>query len=131
MEKDLEKLAKNLYKKMFGEVLEIPVIFNKGFTRTLGRAFYRLVGNQYKPTRLEIASRLTNNLEHLLFTLKHELIHIYLYEKFTDNTHGKRFQHYAKKYGAYTTNPHTGRKSFTILYASTLPKGGAFHVCEA
>jgi Zn-dependent peptidase ImmA (M78 family) len=131
MTKDLEKLAKNLYKEMFGEVLEIPVIFNKAFITTLGRAFYKPVGNRYKPTRLEIAYNLTNNLEHLLFTLKHELIHIYLYDKFVDNTHGKRFQNYAIKYGAYTINPHTGRKSFTVLYASTLPKGGAFHVCEA
>lgn len=131
MEKDLEKLARNLYKEMFDEILKIPVIFNKGFISTLGRAFYSPVGNRYKPTKLEIAYNLTNNLEHLLFTLKHELIHIYLYDKFVDNTHGKRFQNYAIKYGAYTINPYTGRKSFTVLYASTLPKGGAFHVCEA
>jgi len=131
MEKDLEKLAKNLYKEMFNEVLEIPVTFNRGFITTLGRAFYRPVGNRCEPTRLEIASSLIDNLELLLFTLKHELIHIYLYDKFADDTHGKRFQNYATKFGAYTINPYTGRKSFTVLYASTLPKGGAFHVCEA
>jgi len=130
MEKDLQKLARNLYKEMFGEELKIPVIFNTGFSRTLGRAYYRLVGNRYTPTRLEIASNLTDNFEHLMFTLKHELIHVYLYDKFADDTHGKRFQNYATKFGAYTINPYTGRKSFTVLYASTLPKGGAFHVCE-
>jgi len=132
MEKDLERLAKNLYKEMFNEVLTIPVTFNNGFTVTLGRAYYKPVGNNtYKPTRLEIASNLTNNLEHLMFALKHELIHVYLYEKFSDNTHGKRFQNYAKKFGVYTINPHTGKESFTTLYASTLPKGGAINVRKA
>ncbi len=124
MSKDLQELAKNLYKEMFGEVLTIPVIFSNSLRGVYGRAYYRPTIKGYEPTRIDIAKNLQNRLDLLMFTLKHELIHIYLFEKYNDDTHGAKFRKYANKFKVYTRNPSTNRKSFTKLYASTLKKEG-------
>ncbi len=116
MNKDLEKLAKNLYKQMFNEELKIPVMFNSRFSNTYGQVTSYCQSNTYLVEKLEISTCLRNNMDLLIFILKHELIHVWLTSKKGIHGHGKEFRALANKMGIFTINPRTGKKSYLVTY---------------
>jgi predicted SprT family Zn-dependent metalloprotease len=97
---------------MFKEDLDIPVTFNNRLSRSLGLTFFR----NNKVSKIDLSSKLKNNINTLLFVLKHELIHVYCINKGVDSGHGEVFKSIANSKGVYTVNPRTKRRTYLVTH---------------
>ncbi len=77
---ELKKMAENLYKEMFNENLELDnVKFNSRISRKLGYVkAVRFYGSDIiQITELGVSDKLIHDMDKMILTIKHELVHIY------------------------------------------------------
>lgn len=113
---ELKKMAENLYKEMFNENLELDnVKFNSRISRKLGYVkAVRFYGSDIiQITELGVSDKLIHDMDKMILTIKHELVHIYCMRKYKEVGHGYYFKKIAIKFKIYYYNKRTGRFMFT------------------